>query len=191
MQRSLVDLHAAQCHDSACTRSVISREAVMYCRNCGKQLPTTPSGVPPEYCMSCGARPVSGAAFCHNCGSTSTPLSEICVKCGARLSGAGIGRPFPSASPLGDVSPKSRAIAALLCFFLGGFGAHRFYVGNSGTAAVMLILWILGIVFVLTILGAIVGVILFVAVGIWGLVDFIVILTGNFGDSMGRKVTRW
>ncbi len=27
---------------------------------------------------------------------------------------------------------KSRTIATLLCLFLGGFGAHRFYLGQTG-----------------------------------------------------------
>ena len=29
--------------------------------------------------------------------------------------------------------------AALLCFFLGSFGAHRFYVGKVGTAILMIL----------------------------------------------------
>ena len=31
------------------------------------------------------------------------------------------------------VSDKSRLIAFLLCFFFGGLGVHRFYVGKVGT----------------------------------------------------------
>lgn len=30
-------------------------------------------------------------------------------------------------------SDKSRGVAAVLCFFLGGLGIHRFYVGKIGT----------------------------------------------------------
>ncbi|MBM7569128.1 TM2 domain-containing protein [Paenibacillus sacheonensis] len=52
---------------------------------------------------------------------------------------------------------KSMLVAYILWFFLGGFGAHRFYVKRTGTAIVMLIL-------TLTIVGAVVT-------GIWALID--------------------
>lgn len=42
----------------------------------------------------------------------------------------------PAATPVR--SEKSKAVALLLCVFLGFFGAHRFYVGKVGTG----ILWI-------------------------------------------------
>lgn len=62
----------------------------------------------------------------------------------------------------------SRAAAAIICFFFGGFGIHRFYVGKVGTG----ILWLLtGGLF-----------------GIGSLVDFIIILTGGFKDKNGKAV---
>ncbi|MDF2672900.1 MAG: hypothetical protein K0R09_1165 [Clostridiales bacterium] len=69
------------------------------------------------------------------------------------------------------VSEKSRTAAALLCFFLGGLGIHRFYVGKVGTG----ILWLLtaGLF------------------GIGALVDFIIILCGSFKDKYGNVIERW
>ncbi len=64
--------------------------------------------------------------------------------------------------------PKSKVAAALLCFFLGGLGVHRFYLGYTG----------LGIAQLLTCGGC----------GIWALVDFIMILTGSVKDSEGRDL---
>jgi TM2 domain-containing membrane protein YozV len=70
-----------------------------------------------------------------------------------------------------NVSPKSRLVALLLCFFLGTVGAHRFYVGKIGT----------GILMLLTLGGC----------GIWMMIDLIMIVVGSFRDQEGRRVFRW
>ena len=71
------------------------------------------------------------------------------------------------------MKPKSKAVAALLAFFLGGFGIHRFYLGKVGSGITMLILSIIG-PFLLYIPNIIVI--------IWGTIDFILILCGKLGD---------
>lgn len=43
-----------------------------------------------------------------------------------------------------DANKKSTGVAYLLWFFLGGFGAHRFYLGATGTAVAQLLLLLLG-----------------------------------------------
>ncbi len=66
------------------------------------------------------------------------------------------------------VSEKGFVPTILLCFFLGALGVHRFYVGKIGT----------GILQLLTLGG----------LGIWVLVDFIMVVTGNFKDSQGLAI---
>lgn len=68
-------------------------------------------------------------------------------------------------------SDKSRGAALALAILLGPFGAHRFYVGKTGTAALML---------------ATLG-----GLGVWYLYDVIVVAAGSFRDAEGRPVTRW
>jgi len=43
-----------------------------------------------------------------------------------------------------DANRKSVGAAYLLWFFLGGFAAHRFYLGQTGTAVAQLLLLLLG-----------------------------------------------
>lgn len=90
----------------------------------------------------------------------------------------------PGMYPNGVV-PKSKTMAALLAFFLGGFGVHRFYLGYNQIGGVQLALTIVGIV--TSCLG--IGIFIAVGVGIWALVDMIMILNGNLGDARGVPLT--
>ena len=65
-------------------------------------------------------------------------------------------------------SEKSFVATLILCILLGGLGVHRFYVGKIWTGVLML----------LTLGG----------LGIWTLVDLIVIAVGNFKDSNGLPI---
>jgi TM2 domain-containing membrane protein YozV len=67
-----------------------------------------------------------------------------------------------------QISEKGFVPAVLLCFFLGVLGIHRFYVGKIGT----------GILQLLTLGG----------LGIWTLVDFVVLVTGSFKDKKGLPI---
>jgi len=124
---------------------------------------------------------MAGTSFCHGCGAPTTPLTEICVKCGARV----------AKELVGDISPKSRLATTLLAFFLGVFGAHRFYIGKTGTAIVMLLLGIAGWATIGLFWWLFVGDLFLIAVGIWAFVDFIVAVVGRMKDKEGRLIQKW
>ena len=67
-----------------------------------------------------------------------------------------------------DASDKGFVPALLLCFFFGFLGVHRFYVGKIGTGILQLIT-----------LGGL---------GIWALIDLILIAVGSFTDKQGRPI---
>lgn len=82
---------------------------------------------------------------------------------------------YPAAGyavPQYGVSPKSRTVASILGFFLGGIGVHRFYLGNIGLGVAMLLVgWL--------------------TFGIWPLIDWIIVLAGQAHDGQGLLVVNW
>jgi TM2 domain-containing membrane protein YozV len=66
-----------------------------------------------------------------------------------------------------DANRKSVGVAYLLWFFLGTFGAHRFYLGHIVSGAIQLALWVLGWITVWIVIGAVP----LAVVGIWWLID--------------------
>ena len=73
-----------------------------------------------------------------------------------------------SYKPSDELSEKEFLPTLILCFFVGMLGVHRFYVGKIGT----------GVAMIFTLGG----------LGIWVLVDFILICIGSFRDIDGRLV---
>lgn len=72
---------------------------------------------------------------------------------------------------------KSHVTAGLLGIFLGAFGAHRFYLGDSGIGITMLLITLLSFF------------ILAPFIVIWGLVEGIVLLCGGMNrDHWGRPL---
>ena len=63
--------------------------------------------------------------YCQNCGTEIDEKAEICPSCGVRQAAA--------------KSSKNKVAAALLAIFLGGFGAHKFYLGKVGTGLLYLL----------------------------------------------------
>ena len=64
---------------------------------------------------------------CRECGKKISETAPTCPHCGARQRGSK------------GHSEKSRITAALLAIFLGGMGAHKFYLGKTGIGIVYLI----------------------------------------------------
>lgn len=75
--------------------------------------------------------------------------------------------------------PKTKLVAILLAFFLGGFGIHRFYLGHTSTGIAMLVLTILSFVTC--------GATAFI-IFVWAIVDIILIATDSLREANGRAL---
>lgn len=101
--------------------------------------------------------------YCHECGRNINAKAEICPLCGVRQP-----EMSPSDLGIGRGTNNQWLITFLLCWFFGVFGVHRFYNGKIGTGILMLIT--------------------FGGLGIWWMVDFIIIIVGRFRDSEGNEI---
>ncbi len=102
--------------------------------------------------------------ICPYCSFENEPGSNFCKSCGTNL--------FANhqAPKNRSVSDKSWLITLLLCIFLGPLGIHRFYVGKTGTGILMLLS--------------------FGGLGIWFLIDLILIVTNAFTDINDLKLNK-
>lgn len=122
--------------------------------------------------------------FCHNCGKEIDDNAVVCPDCGVPTTNYQQAQQQPNivinnsnsnanvVNGFGvGISPKSRTVAALLCFFLGLIGIHRFYVGKIGT----------GLIWMFT----------FGLFGFGAIIDFIMIIFGAFRDKYGLVIKNW
>ena len=101
-------------------------------------------------CVHCGFKKGQGTAYCSNCGAQTQPGATFCPNCGAAL------------AQYTPDQQKSKMTAGLLGVLLGGLGVHNFYLGYTGKGIAQICLsFCCG------------------AGYIWGLIEGIMIFTGN------------
>ncbi len=100
--------------------------------------------------------------FCSNCGAQIDDNAAVCVKCGHAVAHNAPKTLDP------NKSDKDWLTTLILCFFVGSLGIHSFYAGKTG----------IGIAQLLTCGGC----------GIWTLIDFIMIVMGNYTDADGKVI---
>jgi len=107
-----------------------------------------------KYCISCGAQMDDNQQFCPSCGSAQTAATGTA----------------PAAQ-----EGKSKIVAGLLGLFLGAWGIHNFYLGNTGRGVAQIIV---------TIVTCGIG-------SLWGFIEGILILTGSINtDADGKPLVQ-
>lgn len=99
---------------------------------------------------------------CINCGESIFRSAQICPHCGTKQ-GVAPQSVAPNANPGFPAVPhgqpsKDKNAAAILAVFLGGIGAHHFYLGNVGRGVLYLLFsW----TFIPAVVGVIEGIVYF------------------------------
>lgn len=103
------------------------------------------------------------AKFCPKCGTQVEDTQTFCPGCGAQLNGAA------NTVSNGPVNPeaKSKMAAGLLGLFLGAWGVHNFYLGNTSRGVIQIVVTIFTCGF---------G-------GLWGFIEGIMILAGSINTD--------
>lgn len=101
------------------------------------------------------------AKNCQNCGAQMDDTQSFCPSCGVQQNGGAT-----SNTPVNPAA-KSKMAAGLLGLFLGAWGIHNFYLGNTSRGIIQI---------VVTILTCGIG-------GIWGFIEGIMILAGSINTD--------
>ena len=100
--------------------------------------------------------------YCRECGKEVNEKAVVCIHCGCAIE-----------QPKCNINkPHNKWIALLLWFFLGGFGGHKFYVGEVGWGITYLLSMTIGWFFIVPPIW----------IGIMLIIDLVNILCGHLND---------
>lgn len=120
------------------------------------------------YCKKCGKEIPKGKRTCESCKNEEKSANEVKTV-------------ITDNNQYTEYEQKSKLAAGLLGIFLGSLGVHNFYLGYNEKAIAQLLITIIGGIVTCGIAAS--------ATYIWGLIEGIMILTGNINkDANGIEL---
>jgi len=158
---------------------------------------TQPAMADEKYCFSCGAVIKKAAEICPKCGvnqnsrSSTTAVDVYCSSCGKLIKKDAQTCPF--CGVMQEVTSSKNKTTALVLLLFTAVG-HRFYTGKIGTAIIMGLAYLLGVIFCAVSAEvwefAIPGLILVLGWIVWWIIDLVYICTGKFLDNQGKALKK-
>lgn len=121
------------------------------------------------YCRTCGKEINDKAVVCIGCGVKPLSGNKFCQNCGAETNSSAL-ICMKCGAKVSRKGEKDWLVALLFSIFLGVIGVDRFYLGYTG----------LGILKLITIGG----------LGIWWLIDLILIACNELNDAKGNELSK-
>jgi TM2 domain-containing membrane protein YozV len=89
-----------------------------------------------------------------------------------------------------QTSGEKKLTLLLLCWLFGLFAIHRIYAGKYRTATIQFLIWALAGVLALFKFQIIPGIFIGL-LGLWWIVDILLIIMGKFTDKEGKPIIDW
>lgn len=105
----------------------------IFCKNCGVEM-----SINQAICIKCGVSVGKGNLYCSNCGNAISENAEFCMHCGVVIQTKKyLNQHSTSVEYPGG---QDKTTLALICFFLGGLGAHHFIMGERKKGIMKIVL---------------------------------------------------
>lgn len=106
--------------------------------------PSEPTPAPTKFCKHCGQKIAEVAVICPHCGGQveiikqEAPAAQPNIVINNTNTNTNQNKNYVAAGAVMG-KPKNKWVAFLLCLFLGGIGAHKFYEGKIGMGILYLL----------------------------------------------------